>query len=688
MIPVPFRDVPFLRNIMKIKIPRIRKKIRIPLIVGLVILLLVLGMYFHLVPGPGSLVHLFDPKVTAGPVQSVADAGASLNTPLATPLIADCLASPGLWSDPLSVQFFDMSRGDPTAWLWDFGDNTTSTVQHPVHEYSRQGIYNATLTVTWGDGASRITTAYDVLDTRKDAETSVIVDTIRDGIIMKGSFFSFVSTDNNSSVTVNGIRTPLPAGSIVKIRADSDTTGTITLRHGNILSCSLADATLFMNGTQAAMGSFGDCVVPALRNYHANLSFAIEPTTGEVRQILINGSKILAGPENSYIVVTEDTTDVGNDLTIVALPGYYEGSATRYTISPALIADFTPPSAEGDAPLNISFMDRSAGFPDTWSWDFGDGTGSQEQNPTHLYASPGTYAVTLTVKNGDQTDTAVKEDAVIVTPPRLVANFSAQPLEGMVPLTVRFTDQSTGSPTAWNWTFQETSYNLSFYTNGTTVYDTTTNQNPLETFTDPGTYNVWLTANNIYGSSDMIKPQYITVTPSPYNDSTDDIVVKTAKPGYLEQDSSAQFVVSNTPATITINGTYRELPKGAVVRFVAGSDQQGDITIDSNRILKFAFPDIAVYVNGDLIDQGTIGSIYIPSMEQFQTNLTYYFQPKSAQTYEAIKGQQYLSDLDNAWIRIYNLGLNEQGSLSLISGANSTYIEGADNQTVQDWILQ
>ena len=75
-------------------------------------------------------------------------------------------------------------------------------------------------------------------------------------------------------------------------------------------------------------------------------------------------------------------------------------------------------------------------------------------------------------------------------------------------------------------------------------------------------------------------------------------------------------------------------------------------------------------------------------MEQFQTDLTYYFRPNSAQTYEAINGQQYLSDLDNAWIRIYNLGLNEQGTLSLISGKNSTYIEGADNQTVQDWILQ
>jgi PKD repeat protein len=333
-------------------------------------------------------------------------------------------------------------------------------------------------------------------------------------------------------------------------------------------------------------------------------------------------------------------------------------------------------------------MDRSAGSPDSWSWDFGDGTGSNEQNPTHLYSTPGTYDVTLTVKNEDQTDTATLQNAVIVTPPRVVANFSAQPLTGPVPLTVRFTDQSIGSPTSWGWTFQETSWNMTFYTSSTTVYATSTAQNPTITFNDPGTYDVWLTVNNVYGSSDILKSQYIVATPWPYNIPNNDIVFKTGKPGYLEQDSSAQFVVSNTPASITINGTYHDLSKGAIVRFVADSNQQGDITIDRNSIIKFSFPDIAVYVNGNLLDQGTISSIYIPSLGQFQTNLTYYFSPNSAQTYETINGQKYLSDLDNAWIRIYNLGLDEQGSLSLISAANTTSIEGAENQTIQDWILQ
>ena len=673
----------------KIRIPRIRKQLHVPLVVGFIVILIALGMYFHFLPSIGSLVYTFESKTTADSVQSLTDMSAPLTVPLAKPLIADFLASPENQSDPLSVQFFDMSRGDPDIRAWNFGDNTTSIDQNPVHDYAQQGIYNVTLTVSRGDGASSSTTAFDVMDTRENTEDSVLFDTIRDGIIKKGSFISFVSTDGNSSVAVNGKRIQLPAGSLVKIRADSDTTGTITLRSSNILSCSVADGTLFVNGAQAAMGSFSDCFIPSVRNYHANINFAIKPTLGEVRQILVNGNKILAGQENSYMVVSEDSQNPGNDLSLITLPGYYEGGASRYSISPALISGFVATSSsEGSSPLNVSFMDQSAGSPDSWLWTFGDGTSSDEQNPTHLYSYPGTYDVTLTVKNGDQTDTATIQNAVIVTPPRVVANFSAQPLTGPVPLTVRFTDLSTGSPTSWNWTLQETSWNMSFYTSQTTVYASSTAQNPQITINDPGTYDVWLTVGNVYGSSDMLKPQYIVASPWPYNVSNNDIVFKTGKPGYLEEDSSAQFVVGSTPASITINGTYHDLPKGAVVRVVANSDQQGDISIVRNSIIKFAFPDIAVYVNGDLLDQGTIGGIYVPNMNQFLTNLTYYFSPNSAQTYETINGQKYLSDLDNAWIRIYNLGPDEQGSLSLISGANTTTIEGAENQTVQDWILE
>src|SRR5205823_14847945 len=45
------------------------------------------------------------------------------------------------------------------------------------------------------------------------------------------------------------------------------------------------------------------------------------------------------------------------------------------------------------------FIDNSIG-PETWFWEFGDGTTSTQQNPLHTYSTPGFYVVKLTVTNG------------------------------------------------------------------------------------------------------------------------------------------------------------------------------------------------------------------------------------------------------------------------------------------------
>jgi PKD repeat protein len=53
-------------------------------------------------------------------------------------------------------------------------------------------------------------------------------------------------------------------------------------------------------------------------------------------------------------------------------------------------------AARGEA---IQFTDLSTGNPASWWWDFGDGTGSTQRNPSHIYTSPGNYTVRLTVSN-------------------------------------------------------------------------------------------------------------------------------------------------------------------------------------------------------------------------------------------------------------------------------------------------
>jgi len=49
--------------------------------------------------------------------------------------------------------------------------------------------------------------------------------------------------------------------------------------------------------------------------------------------------------------------------------------------------------------MTVQFSDMSFRDPSSWEWDFDDGETSTLQNPTHTYNMPGTYSVSLTVKN-------------------------------------------------------------------------------------------------------------------------------------------------------------------------------------------------------------------------------------------------------------------------------------------------
>jgi PKD repeat protein len=62
----------------------------------------------------------------------------------------------------------------------------------------------------------------------------------------------------------------------------------------------------------------------------------------------------------------------------------------------------------------IAFFDRSSGPPTEHAWSFGDGFVSSAKNPTHSFANPGTFPVTLTVKNGSGSDNLTRQ--IVVAP--------------------------------------------------------------------------------------------------------------------------------------------------------------------------------------------------------------------------------------------------------------------------------
>ncbi len=144
------------------------------------------------------------------------------------------------------------------------------------------------------------------------------------------------------------------------------------------------------------------------------------------------------------------------------------------------VPDFSINPAQGTAPLTVSFTDLSQNA-DSRIWNFGDGTNSTEQNPTHTYSTAGTYTVNLTVSN--KNDTVSKLGTVTVqayipppvTPINPVADFNANPTEGYAPLTVQFTDSSQ-NVAGWNWNFGDGA--------------TSTEQSPQHTYSTAGTYTV------------------------------------------------------------------------------------------------------------------------------------------------------------------------------------------------------
>lgn len=109
---------------------------------------------------------------------------------------------------------------------------------------------------------------------------------------------------------------------------------------------------------------------------------------------------LAAGPDGLYF--TELYKDL--DYTTPVDPG-----ARVLRIRYVGAADFTADVTEGLSPLTVSFLDQSTvPSPTAWDWDFGDGTTSSEQSPTHTYDADGVYDVQLSVTGANGLAVTVK----------------------------------------------------------------------------------------------------------------------------------------------------------------------------------------------------------------------------------------------------------------------------------------
>ena len=226
--------------------------------------------------------------------------------------------------------------------------------------------------------------------------------------------------------------------------------------------------------------------------YYGNPSYEL-PVTGSTFDITASGNRsvpiINQPPGNTYLLRWN------GDLTVTPTPT--ASTSPTATPTPAVpIAAFDLSPSQGRPPLNVTFTDRSTGVPSSWLWEFGDGSSSTDQHPTHLFTMEGSWSVALTVKNQFGSNTTTRYVTVGSAP---FAAFNASPRTVAAGDPVSFLDRSLGAPTGWDWEFGDGARS--------------SERNPSHAFLRSGLYTVRLTTT-YPGSTDVEqKTDYIRVVP-------------------------------------------------------------------------------------------------------------------------------------------------------------------------------
>ena len=223
-------------------------------------------------------------------------------------------------------------------------------------------------------------------------------------------------------------------------------------------------------------------------------------TSIEVRR---NGDLLstLVGTAESF---TDSTAPGGlQSYSLTTISASIQGGSTSclvdVSIPSAPVCSMSADVTSGTSPLQVQFTDGSTGSITSWEWDFGDGVTSNQQNPQHVFNAPAIYPVSLTVTGPGGFDSASLN--ITVTEPAPVAEFSASVVSGTAPLTVQFSDLSTGSINSRSWTFGDS--------NSSTI------QNPEHTYVSPGVYSVSLSVVGPGGSDNSTQAALIEVLAAP-----------------------------------------------------------------------------------------------------------------------------------------------------------------------------
>ncbi len=408
-----------------------------------------------------------------------------------------------------TVAFTDGSSdvdGTVVAWSWDFGDGATSSEQHPSHRYADDGTYTVTLTVSDDDGADNTTvqaiTVTNLAPTAAFAYSPASPSTADD--------VAFTDESLDADGTVASWAWDFGDGATSSEQHPShsyadDGSYTVTLSVTDDDGAT-AEASQTVSVTNVAPVA-GFTTSPEDPTTQVDIDFTDTSTDSDGSVVDWNwdfgdgANSTEANPSHRY---ADDGTYT---VTLTVTDDDGATDATSQTVTVANVAptvDFSYSPAEPTTQDEVQFTDASGDLDGTvvaWNWDFGDGSASDDQNPTHRFPDDGVYAVTLSVTDDDGATAATTID-VTVTNVAPEASFSHDPIEPRTTDTVTFADASSdidGTVVAWNWDFGDG--------------ESSDDQNPTHQYAAVGTYTVSLTVTDNDGATGLVSVDITVVDP-------------------------------------------------------------------------------------------------------------------------------------------------------------------------------
>lgn len=437
------------------------------------------------------------------------------------------------------AMLFANNSTNATNYLWDFGDGTTTTTISPAHTFTGIGSFDVMLVAYNSNGCTDTTNQTIFID-------SIPVAAFTNTIECFGNPTAFTNQSTGNPTTFSwdfGDGSPLDSSTDPTHTYGASGNYLVSLTVTNALNCS-DNVVLLVQVNDVPVADFSwsqTC-------HGQNMNFTDQSLNSPITWDWDFGDGA--------------TDNVQSPLHLYADTGTYNvqlivsgGSGCLDTISMDVYVDSIPQAdfnfLEACTGDTLLFTNASTVNPDTYAWDFGEGTSATTVDANHVYATAGFYSVSLTATyswSGCSNTISQTVESFPRTTPAFTANT---PCLGEF---TNFADQTGGTPDQWEWDFGD----------GSPVE---TIQNPTHLYNAQGFYDITLITQNAFGCSDTLIQQ-IEIYGLPTADFTYSPVCEGAITQFADNsiddvqwawdfgDNGATSTLENPTHTFSTNGSF------------------------------------------------------------------------------------------------------------------------------------